>query len=63
MNISDVKTSTSIDMISTTTAAVESNKINTSTIPQSQAEPQQNIYITSTAEVGWLYIYVQVLSI
>lgn len=51
MNISDVKTSTSIDMISTT-PAVESNKINTSTIPQSQAEPQQNIYITSTAEVG-----------
>ncbi|CAH1731026.1 unnamed protein product [Aphis gossypii] len=49
-NSTNVKTSTSIDMISTTTAAVESNKINTSTIPQSQAEPQQNIYITSTAE-------------
>jgi len=38
----------SVDVISTT-AVVESNKINMTTVPQSQ---QQNIYITSTAEVG-----------
>lgn len=37
-----------MDMISTT-ATVESNKMNLTTVPQSQ---QQNIYITSTAEVG-----------
>lgn len=37
-----------MDMISTT-ATVESNKMNSTTVPQSQ---QQNIYITSTAEVG-----------
>jgi len=41
-----------IDMISTTTASVESNKMNTTTVPQSQVEPQQNVYITSTAEVS-----------
>ncbi|XP_025196804.1 anaphase-promoting complex subunit cdh1-like [Melanaphis sacchari] len=49
-NNTTVKTSTSLDMISTTTAAIESNKMNATTVPQSQAEPQQNVYITSTAE-------------
>uniref|UniRef100_A0A2S2NCC5 BZIP domain-containing protein n=1 Tax=Schizaphis graminum TaxID=13262 RepID=A0A2S2NCC5_SCHGA len=50
-NNTTVKTSTMIDMISTTTASVESNKMNTTTVPQSQVKPQQNVYITSTAEV------------
>lgn len=38
----------SVDIMSTT-AVAESNKMNTITVPQSQ---NQNIFITSTAEVG-----------
>jgi len=37
-----------------TTAVVESNKMNTSTMPQSQ---HQNRFITSTAEVGLLDLF------
>lgn len=51
--ISALKTSMSVDVMSTT-AVVESNKMNRTTVPQSQ---HQNIFITSTAEVGLHDLY------